>query len=77
MIKLRTFENFSQSPGDISDEELNSKIKEVVSNIVKTRQYFMMLHESAQNVYEMIENGEIEDSKTLAAFMLASSYLPH
>jgi len=55
MIKLRTFENFSQSPGDISDEELNSKIKEVVSNIVKTRQYFMMLHESAQNVYEMIE----------------------
>ncbi|MCX6055853.1 MAG: NUDIX hydrolase [Chloroflexi bacterium] len=29
------------------------------------------------DVYEMIENGEIEDSKTLAAFMLAGRYLPH
>ncbi len=60
--KLKTFENYEKAGGDakpktdkVSDEVINNKIKEVVANILKTKEYFMLLQDTAEHVYEMIE----------------------
>ena len=60
MIKLKTFENYERT-GDIpkqkpiSDEEINNKIKEVISNILKAKLYFEMLQDTVTHVYDMLE----------------------
>lgn len=62
--KLKTFENYEKTGGEIkatpkidkvSDEVINNKIKEVVANILKTKEYFMLLQDTAEHVYKMIE----------------------
>ena len=61
MDKLRTYENYektgSDTPkkGNISNDDMNAKIKEIVDNVLKAKQYFMMLQDTADTVYEMLE----------------------
>ena len=59
-FKLKTFENYEktgaskQNVPEISEEELNSKIKDIISNVLKAKQYVEMLYDSAENVLDMI-----------------------
>ena len=57
LLKLKTFENYEKT-GDsppISDDEINTKIKEVISNMLKAKLYFEMLQDTVNHVYEMLE----------------------
>ncbi len=61
-FKLKTFENYEktgpsntkQNVPEISEEELNSKIKDIISNVLKTKQYVEMLYDSVENVLDMV-----------------------
>ena len=60
MEKLKTFENYEKTGNptakpEISDEVVNNKIKEVISNILKTKEYFMLLQDTADHVYDMMK----------------------
>ena len=37
-------------------KEINDKIKEIIANVLKAKQYFMLLQDTADNVYKMLEN---------------------
>lgn len=58
--KIKTFENYESAGGnppkkELSDAEINEKIKEIVSNVIKCKQYFELLQDTAEHVYTMLE----------------------
>ena len=61
LLKYKIFETYEKTGGDppakkVSDKEINDKIKEIIANVLKAKQYFMLLQDTADNVYKMLEN---------------------
>lgn len=55
MEKLKTFENYDNTgEDDPTREELNAKIKVILNDIIKTKQYVKMLRDSTEHVFDMI-----------------------
>lgn len=56
---IKTFENYMDSNNNINshdEQEINQKIKDIISNIIKTKKYFMMLQNTVEHVYNMLNN---------------------
>lgn len=58
--KLKTFDSYDRTneaanKTAISGAEINERIKEVIDNILKARQYFMMLQDTVEHVYNILE----------------------
>lgn len=53
---LKTYENYIDRPGEnVSKEQIDNRIKEIISNILKTKKYFIMLQDTTENVYDMLK----------------------
>jgi hypothetical protein len=61
--KIKTFESYEKAGNltalpanpEPSSDEINNRIKEIITNILKTKQYIMLLQDTAENVFEMLE----------------------
>jgi hypothetical protein len=62
MMKLKTYENYIGAGDDLpvedtgQDQLINGRIKEIVENLLKTKQYVLLLQDTAENIYDLIKN---------------------
>jgi hypothetical protein len=56
MGKLVKYNKYVESASTITPDEINERIKEIITNVIKTKYYFDMLKDSADYVFKLIHN---------------------